>query len=250
MVSSAEDVLGGTVVLLQFYHVGVGEIAFELQDVADGGAAPGVNGLVVITHHRQVSVPLGQKTEQHILGMVCVLVLVHQDVVELALVVLQHRRVLLKQARRQADQVVKVQGVIGRQALLVGGIDPGLNLLHVGAGGGGKLIRVLQLVLGPGDGAEHGAGGVLLFTEVQALEHVFDQGLLVAAVQDGKVTVIAKFVDVPAQNAGASGVEGADPDVPAPGADQLFHPLPHLRRRFVGEGNGQDAPGLVPWASR
>ena len=45
-VGGREDVLGGAVVLLQQDGAGRGVVLLELLDVADGGAAEGVDGLV------------------------------------------------------------------------------------------------------------------------------------------------------------------------------------------------------------
>src|SRR6202022_4716788 len=57
-------------------------IALEVQDVADVGAAECVDALVVVPHHGQVPVPVGEQPQQLVLDAVGVLVLVHQYVIE------------------------------------------------------------------------------------------------------------------------------------------------------------------------
>ena len=53
-VGRGQDVLGGAVVLLEQDHLGAGEVALELLDVPDRGAAEGVDRLVGVAHHAQL----------------------------------------------------------------------------------------------------------------------------------------------------------------------------------------------------
>jgi hypothetical protein len=54
---------GGAVVLFQPDHGGAGEILLEAQDVADLGAAPAIDRLVVVAHAADVAVPAGQQPQ-------------------------------------------------------------------------------------------------------------------------------------------------------------------------------------------
>ena len=138
-VRRGEDVLRGTVVLLQQNRVGVRVVLLEVRNIADISAAEGVDGLVGVTHHGQLGrghgVRVGaavsrclrvgayQFTHQLVLGVVGVLVLVHEDVAELAAVVVRDFGELLEQEDGAANQVVKVEGVGGAQTLRVDGVN-------------------------------------------------------------------------------------------------------------------------------
>ena len=77
------------VVAFQADDPGAGEIVLEAQDVADLGAAPGVDRLVVVADAAEVVMALRQRPQPQVLGDVGVLVLVDQDVAELLLVALE-----------------------------------------------------------------------------------------------------------------------------------------------------------------
>ena len=84
---------------------------------------------------------------QFVLGVVGVLVLVNVDVVELILVVGQSFRRLFEELDRLHDQVVKIQGLVAFQFLLVGFVnarhDPVKGALMVLGKGGRILHRIL-----------------------------------------------------------------------------------------------------------
>ena len=77
-----EDRPGRAVVLLELDDLGVGEVALEVEDVADVGVAEAVDRLVVVADDHQVAVLLGEQLEQPVLGVVGVLVLVDEDVAQ------------------------------------------------------------------------------------------------------------------------------------------------------------------------
>lgn len=93
-VGGGEDRLRGAVVLLQEDRRRARVVLLELEDVADGRAPEGVDRLVRVTDHAQlgggVVLPgrADQLTDQRVLGVVGVLVLVDEDVAEAAAVVL------------------------------------------------------------------------------------------------------------------------------------------------------------------
>ena len=63
------------------------EILFEAQDVADLGAAPAVDRLVVVADTAQIAALLSQQPQPQILGDVGVLVLVDEQIAEAPLVI-------------------------------------------------------------------------------------------------------------------------------------------------------------------
>ena len=89
-VGGVEDALRGAVVLLQAHDARVREVALEVEDVADVGAAPGVDGLVDVADDEDVAVRVGEQAHDAVLRVVRVLVLVDEQVVERALPALAH----------------------------------------------------------------------------------------------------------------------------------------------------------------
>ena len=85
-----QNMWGGPVVLLQPHHMRAREILFKAQDVAHLGPAPAIDRLIIVAHAANVLVGPCQKTQPHILGDVGVLIFVHQNVAEPALVLRQH----------------------------------------------------------------------------------------------------------------------------------------------------------------
>ena len=129
-VGGVEDALRGAVVLLQAHHARVREVALEVEDVADVGAAPGVDGLVDVAHDEDVAVRVGEQAHDAVLRVVRVLVLVDEQVVERALPALAHVVEALQQVDAAHQQVVEVHRVGGVQAALVELEDVGHDLLE------------------------------------------------------------------------------------------------------------------------
>ena len=243
-VRDAQDVLRGAVVLLHQEHGRVGVVAFEVEDVLDGRAAPRVDALVGVADDADVAVPRGQQVDQLVLRAVRVLVLVDQDVAEPLLVVLQDLRVELEQLDGLGDQVVEVQGAGRVLAPLVLRVDArdGLLVEVVGAPGVGVLVH--HLVLRPADGGGHRLGWEPLGIEVEILQHAGDQSLGVAVVVDREARRDAKMVVLATQDPSARGVERQDPHPSGdPSSDQTLDPVGHLARGLVRERDRQDRSG-------
>ena len=127
-VGGRQDGLGGAVVLLQQDRGGVGKVPFEVLDIADRRSAERVDGLVGVADNTELgrrnrigvrSGDTGQLTDQHVLGVVGVLILVDEDVPETPAVVLGDLRVPLQHRHRLPDQVVEIQRVRAAQASLI-----------------------------------------------------------------------------------------------------------------------------------
>ena len=104
-------------------------------------------------------------------------------------------------------------------------------------------LEVDQLRLGLADDALHRPRGQPLLVVAEFGRDHLDQPARVGVVVDGERAPVSEAVSVGAQNAQAGRVEGRDPHLVGRRAHQLRHPAPHLVRCFVGEGDGQDAPG-------
>ena len=263
-VGRGEDGLGRAVVLLEQDRRGVREVLLEVEDVADVGAAEGVDRLVGVTHDHQLGrrhpLALGpgglllqrvgaQLVDQRVLRVVGVLVLVDQHVPEASAVGLLDLREGLEEVDRGHDQVVEVEGVGLAQAPLVERVRRRVGLLELVARLGGGQLGVAQLVLVVAHPVQQRAGLVALGVQVEVLDDQGHQPLLVLGVVDGEVglpgaALALEGADLLTQDAHAGGVERGDPHDPGAATHQLLDALLHLGRGLVGEGDGQDRAGV------
>ena len=178
--------LRGAVVLLEADDAGVGKIFFELENVANVGAAPGIDALILVADGADVLVLAGQQLHQLVLRTVGVLVLVDQYILIAALVALAHFAGDFEQARGFEQQVVEVHGVVLEQFDLVGLEDVGDALAGGILRAEEVILRIDHVIFGPGDAAEHGARGELLGVKPHALHDLLDDALLIVFVEDGE----------------------------------------------------------------
>ena len=143
-----QDILGGAIIFAQADHRGAGKIALEAEDVADVGVAPGVDALVGVADHAEVLVGPGEELSEAILGDVGVLEFVNEEITVTPVILGLYLWVLLQQMGGANQQIVKVQGILPSQRLLVVTIDPGAGVDPV------RAIFVVAVVSGP----RHGVG--------------------------------------------------------------------------------------------
>ena len=183
-VRDREDVRGGAVVLLHQEDLGVGVVALEVQEVLDRGPAPRVDALVGVAHDADVPVLLREQVDQLVLRAVRVLVLVHEDVAEPLLVVLEDRGVVAEQPDGLGDQVVEVERPGGELALLVLHVHVRDRLLVEVARHLRELGGRQDVVLRLADRRGHRPGRVPLEIQVQVLQDAREQALGVPLVVD------------------------------------------------------------------
>src|SRR4030095_742360 len=70
------------VIVFEADDFGVWPVFFESQDVLDLGAAPAIDGLIIVTHNAEISMALGQGLDDAVLEAVGVLVFVDQQMIE------------------------------------------------------------------------------------------------------------------------------------------------------------------------
>ena len=260
-VRRGEDVLRGTVVLFQQNRVGVRVVLLKVRDIADIRTTEGVDGLVGVTHHGQLGrghgVRVGaavsrclrmganQFTHQLVLGMVGVLVLIYEDVAELAAIVVRDFGELLEQKDGAANQVVKVEGIGGTQTLRVDGINLRDSLLVwvIASHAGGMHFGADQLVLQRGDAVAHGLGGELLGVQVELFNDQAQQALRVGRIVDGEGGLQTQGGGLTAQHAHAETVESRNPHVLGARADQRLNTFTHFGGSLVGECDSEDLAG-------
>ena len=186
--------------------------------------------------------PLRQQPQPQILRHVGVLILVHQDVAEPALILPQHLRVLAEQPDHLQQQVAEVRGVQNLQPLL----ERGIELLAAAVGESRRLAgrhlvgrqpAVLPVVDQPGQHPRRPA----LLVDALDLEQLLEQPDLVVGVENGEVALQPDQLGVPAQHLHADRVERAEPRHALDRlADHGADPLLHLAGGLVGERHRED----------
>ena len=123
LVGRVQDVLGGAVILLQLKDFRVGKYLFKIQDIADIGAPEFINGLIVVPHHAEIPVPGRQPAHKLKLHGVGVLILIHHNIAESFLIVVQRLRTVPEQFHGFHQQIVKIQSIVLFQLFLISPVD-------------------------------------------------------------------------------------------------------------------------------
>ena len=254
-VGGREDRLRGAVVLLQLHHPRVGEVVGELEDVRYVGSPETVYRLAVIAHNREVAVagdvhplaprglgptPADEQLQEPVLGVIGVLVLVHQDVLEGLGVARAHLLEQLEQVDGAEQEVVEVHGIHAQELALVHAIHLGHDLLELRA----NRLRVVggrkQFVLGRGDLAVDGRRREALGVDPDLFDTTLDHAACVGLVIDREARGVAQALGLGPQDARAGGMEGHQPHAARMGAEQPLHAPAHLLGGLVGERDRQD----------
>ena len=243
LVGRVQNTLGGTVILLQFNHFRAWKRLLKVQNIHDVRAAEFIDRLIIVSHHADIPVFFRQelyKTKLHGIG---ILILINQDIAESFLIAFQHIRSLLEKLHGKHQKIIKIQGVIFLQPLLISPIRP-RSLFFLPAGCVRlHLIRGNQVVFGGGYLPQQR----LLLINLRIQLQLFDDRLhhlpAVVGVIDGETVIIADPVDIPAENPAAAGVKGGNPDCLRSHSDQAVHPFPHLSGSLIRKSNGHD----IPW---
>ena len=188
-----------------------------------------------------------QLPHERVLGVVGVLVFVHQNMPEFTAIIVCDFGELLEQKHGFADEVVKVEGVRGAKAL---GID-GVNLRdsffpRIIRGCRAVFFGAHQLVFEGGNPVPHGLGGKLFGVKVQLFDNEREQALRIRRIIDSEGRFEPKCLSFSAQHTHAEAVEGGNPHVLCARADQRLDALTHFRCGLVREGDGENLPGGCP----
>ena len=241
-VGGVEDGAGGAVVLLQANGGNVLELVDEGAHVFDAGAAPTIDGLIVVAHRHDMAGIACQQLEPVVLDAVGVLEFIDQDVPEPAPVVGEQRLVAaqaLQAAQQQFGEIDQAPFIAQRLVALVDALVGDLKEVVAVRQRSGAASFILVLVDGPNRLAHRPA----VLIDVQRPHHPLDQPLLVVGIEDLEVLRQPRFLPVHAQQAVGDAMEGAHPKRADRDAQQGIDPLAHLRRRLVGEGHRQQAIG-------
>ena len=200
---AVQDIGGGAVVALQGYGPGFGVILEECVDVFGGGAAPGVDRLVGVSHGADVAWFAGQQPGQPVLGGVGVLEFVHQQAAAFFAGLFQDPGEGFEQGHGAGDQPVQVGRVVAAEELLVGAVDAGGHVPVFLCGGREGMFGGFEPVFGLRDGGGHFAWAVASGVIAVPLQAVFDGGFAFFVSEDGVVGGQAQEAAFAAQQGGA-----------------------------------------------
>jgi len=206
-VGRLHDDLCRAVVLLQFEEPCPLVLLGELQYVVDVCPTEGVDALCIVAHHTHPLVVGRQLPHDGMLGIVRVLILVHQYVAELPCPLGPHLGMLVKEQPGIYQQVIKVHGIRLSAPLPVPAIDVAdgrhtcrlVRFTHLRVGRIGRGEH--QPVLGVRDVALHRARLVGLVIELHLLDDALQQALRIACIVDGEVVRKADAFRLHAQDA-------------------------------------------------
>ena len=240
-IGGIQDGAGGTVILFKANGVRTWKITQEPLHVLHLRTAPTIDGLVVITHHKDVPGAACQQPDKSVLDGIGVLKLVHQNLPETMPVMRQQRRGIAQQFMRTQQQFGKVHQACALAALFIGGVHTQLHIPPWVMRGGLDMLRAATFVLLRVDPPGQLARRKLAIVQFQLLHHALDQPQLVVAVQHLKPFRQLRLLPVQAQQAMGQAVEGADPRAARLATQLRGNASAHLAGGFVGEGDRQDA---------
>ena len=241
---SRKNMRGGAVILLQPHHMRAGEILLEAQDITHLGPAPAIDRLVIIPHTADVFMAACQQAQPQVLRDIGILILVHQNIFEPALILGQNIRIALKYLHHMQQQITKIHRVQDGEAGLIGFVKrhpapvkgPGLAAWHLGGG--------QRLIFPAVDNARQHARRVAFFVDILGADQLFEQAELVIGIQNRKAAFQADQLGMAAQKFYTNRMKRAQPRHAFHRATKVFaHPLLHLAGGFVGKRHRQNLVG-------
>ena len=234
-----------TIILFKTDNLRPGEIAVELQDVTDFGAAPAINRLVVIPDAAQVAVRPGQQAQPKILSHIGVLILVHHDVGDAAVIFGQHIGMRPEDGQHMQQQITEIDRVQRQQPGLVGLVELAQAAIGKIAGlGNANLVGGQATILPALDHTAQKPDRPALRVNVVRHHQLLENAVLVIHVENGEIAAQPHEIGMPPQHARRKSMECAEPHLFRHRADHAGDPHLHLARRLVGEGHRKDVPGL------
>ena len=242
LVRGGEDLGCGAVVLLELEGRDALEFAGELLDVLDARATPAIDGLVVVAHHEEPPPVSRKERDPCVLKGVGVLELVHEQVREPLLVLGEQVGLLAQHLPRPEQELGEVDEPARRARRLVGpvhlGHPPFPEVARLGEMAGAHPVLLLAV-----DEPLGLLGRPAPLVEVHLPHEPPHEAELVVAVGDLERLPEPRLLPVGAEEPVGDAVEGADPHPPDGALEDRLDARPHLARRLVGEGDGEDPGG-------
>lgn len=241
MIGRAEDRLCAAEVFAEIDNAGLREIAFEVEDIADVGAAPTVDRLIGIADHAEVGIIDRQPAGDGVLRLVRVLVLIDEHIAKARIEFRTQVGVILQCEGRPKKQIVEVERIGVAHLFLVHLVHLGDDLPEEIAGLTRVEIGRQQLVLRLADPALNRLRREADIVDLGHVESRLDDAHAIGLIVDREVAVKAEAVGILAKHANAERVERADPD--ALSRQHRFDTLLHLVGSLVRERDREKLRG-------
>jgi hypothetical protein len=118
-----EDVLGGTVVLLQRDDFGLRKVLLKIENISHLCASPAIDGLVIVSDHTDIPMPIDDLSDEMILNEVRVLKFVHHDIAAELPVRFKDFWEASKKNGHKGEKISKIEGIVSTKILLISLID-------------------------------------------------------------------------------------------------------------------------------
>ena len=218
-----------------------GKVGLEAQDVAHLGTAPTINRLIIIADTTDVLVALGQQAQPEVLRDVGVLIFVHKDIFEPALVLLKHVRMGLKNRHHVQQQIAKIDSVELFQTRLVLRVNLCAAVIVERRISSWHLVGRQRAVFPAVDDARQHPRRPAFVVDVCRAYQLFKQTQLVVGIQNGEVRLEASQLGMSPQQLYTDRMERAQPGHPFDMlAQHRADAVLHLAGGLVGKGDGKD----------
>ena len=147
---------------------------------------------------------------QNVLCVVRILIFIDQDVLKFLLKLLENLRMIAKHIRRPQQQIIKIEGIILLQELLVIAVHPGDALALKIVRAGRERLRRDQLILGIADLRMNQRHRKIRRAQVGRLDRFLQCPLLIGGVINRKIPRQTDLIRIVPQNPQTERMEGAN----------------------------------------
>ena len=251
-VGSTDDGLRRTIILLQFKDFRVRINLREIKDIINIRSTERVNTLRIIAYHTNTLIFFRQLKYNAMLGIIRILILVHQHITELLPITGQHFRKVAEQNIRIHQQIIEIHSSRLTASFPVTGIyftdsrHFGCHISFIRFFVGGISRRRNQMVFGTRNAGLHHPRLICLFVQSHLLDDGTDQTFTIRRIINGKLGSESDILCFGTENAGKDGMEGTHPQITCPlHAHLTGYTFFHLTRRLIGKGQCEDVPRLI-----
>ena len=248
-ISCIDDGLRRTIIALQLKEPCFRINLPEIEDIAYIRSAERINGLRIISDHADIILRLCQLFYQKELNIIRILILIHQDILELLLVFLSCFRTFIQEPQHVNQQVIKIHRIRSMQASLIQGIHSS-KLIHPYLAVFTLELLVATIFFGTYSAVFHHRDTSLhcrrfidFLIQAAFFTDAFDDRFYIGCVINRKVSRITQLLRVGSYQARANTMESAHDEIARIiRGNEFDNAFFHLTCCFVGEGQRHDTP--------
>ena len=161
------------------------------------------------------------------------------------LIITPHILILLQELHRYQNQIIKIQGIVILQLLLVASVGPGNGKrpkIPAFLCPGEAVLRHMKLILFLADGGQYIFRGEGFLIQPHVLYDLFHHPLGIRGIVNRKAPGVSHPLNLPPEDPAAGGVEGHGPDILRFRPQQESKTLLEFIGRFICKGDGNNRP--------